>query len=87
MQAQSSFFSYVDVDTNKDKIKEGTRIKVKYIGDDNRYTTEGRKYLVYRSAATNKLIRCYKFTRQTDYDTIELSEDIIIAVTNAEVTE
>lgn len=88
VQAQSSFFSYADVDTNKDKIKEGTRIKVQYIGDDNRYTTEGRKYLVYRSAATNKLIRCYKFKYQTDYDIYnELSEDIIITVTKAEVTE
>lgn len=87
VQTSSGSWSYKDFDTKNNTIKEGTSIRIKYIGGDEGYETGSMKYLVIRSATDNKLLKCYKFTNSFDYDNFTVTCDIILSTSTSEVKQ
>ena len=87
VQTSSGAWSYSDFDTKNNTIKEGTSIRIKYIGGDEGYKTDSMKYLVIRSATDNKLLKCYKFAYSTDYDSFTVTCDIILSTSTSKVEQ
>lgn len=87
VQTSSGSWSYEDFDTKNNTIKEGTSIRIKYIGGDEGYETDSMKYLVIRSATDNKLLKCYKFTNSFDYDNFTVTCDIILSTSTSKVEQ
>lgn len=87
VQKVISYFNCEDFDTKNNTIKEGTSIRIKFIGGDEGYETDSMKYLVIRSATDNKLLKCYKFTNSFDYDNFTVTCDIILSTSTSEVKQ
>ena len=87
VQTPSGSWSYEDFDTKNNTIKEGTSIRIKFIGGDEGYKTDSMKYLVIRSATDNKLLKCYRFAYSTDYDKFTVTCDIILSTSTSEVKQ
>ena len=87
VQTPSGSWSYEDFDTKNNTIKEGTSIRIKFIGGDEGYKTDSMKYLVIRSATDNKLLKCYRFAYSTDYDKFTVTRDIILSTSTSEVKQ
>ncbi len=87
VQTGTGFLNYKDFDTKNNTIKEGTSIKIKFIGGDEGYETDSMKYLVIRSATDNKLLKCYKFWSSTDSTSFTVTCDIILSTSTSEVKQ
>lgn len=87
VQTSSGSWSYKDFDTKNNTIKEGTSIRIKYIGGDEGYKTDSMKYLVIRSATDNKLLKCYKFYSSIDDTNFTVTCDIILSTSTSEVKQ